>query len=61
MNIETKGWGSSTVSTKYIYECIHDILDMDTDCDTHFALSRLLDELAQNYKVDTGKLIKEEL
>ena len=51
----------SRVATKYIYERIHDILDMDTDYDTNFALSRLLDELAHNYKVDTGKLIGEEV
>ena len=58
---ETQGWGNSRVATKYIYERIHDILDMDTDYDTNFALSRLLDELAHNYKVDTGKLIGEEV
>jgi hypothetical protein len=58
---ETQGWGNSRVATKYIYERIHDILDMDTDYDTNFALSRLMDELAHNYKVDTGKRIGEKV
>jgi hypothetical protein len=53
--------GDSTVATKYIYKRIHDILDIDVDCDTNFLLSRLMDELAHNYKVDTGKLIGEEV
>lgn len=48
---------SSTVATQYIYERIHDILDIKDLIDVPFELSRLMDELAHNYKVDTGKLI----
>jgi hypothetical protein len=53
MSYDTYG---SSVATKYIYERIHDILDGK---DMAFELSRLLDELAHNYKVDTNKLIGE--
>jgi len=56
-----KGGGMSTVSTKYIYERIHDILDMNEYADVAYSLSRLMDELAQNYKTDTGNLIGEDL
>ena len=52
---------SSSVATKYIYQRIHDILDVKQVIDVSFELSRLLDELAQNYKVDTGRLIGEDL
>ena len=48
------GFGNSSVATQYIYERVADILDGK---DLAFELSRLLDELAHNYKVDTGKLI----
>ena len=54
-----KGESMSTVSTKYIYERINDILDMNEYEDVAYSLSRLLDELAHNYKVDTGSLIGE--
>ena len=54
-------WGHSTVSTKYIYEQIKEILDLDSDTDMYWSLSRLMDELANNYKVDTGRLIGEDL
>ena len=49
---------SSSVATKYMYERVHGILDGN---DMAFELSRLLDELAHNYKVDTGRLIGEDL
>jgi hypothetical protein len=52
------GFGNSSVATLYIYERVHGILDSK---DMAFELSRLLDELAHNYKVDTGKLIGEDL
>ena len=58
MRAETKG---STVSTKYMYDRIHKILDSEWVEDMPFQLSRLMDELAHNYKVDTGNLIGEEL
>ena len=51
----------SKVCTKYMYERIHDILDMNEYEDVAYSLSRLMDELAHNYKVDTGKLIGEDL
>ena len=51
----------SKVCTKYMYERIHDILDMNEYEDVAYSLSRLMDELAHNYKVDTGNLIGEEV
>lgn len=54
------GWGNSTVSTKYIYQRVAAILDMP-EGDAAYHLSRLSDELARSYKVDTGKLIGEEV
>ena len=51
----------SKVCTKYMYERIHDILDMNDYGDVAYSLSRLMDELAHNYKVDTGNLIGEDL
>ena len=54
------GWENSSVATQYIYERVHGILD-GSKKDMAFELSRLLDELAHNYKVDTGKLIGEDL
>jgi len=50
------GWGDSIVATKYIYQRIHGILDMDQE-DASYHLSRLMEELARNYKADTGNLI----
>lgn len=62
MKTETQGWGDSMIATKYVYEIIHAFLDADlpkTEID--WELSRFLDELAHNYKVDTGKLIGEKI
>ena len=53
------GWGSSTVATKYIYQRIQDILDLKSDEDMAYHLSRLSDELAHNYFADTNKKIGE--
>jgi hypothetical protein len=61
MNQETNGWGNSTVATRYAYQRIHGILDMTNEDDRCYHLSRFMDELAHNYKVDTGKLIGEDL
>ena len=61
MRAETQYWGDSTVATKYVYQRIHDILDMNEYGDVAYSLSRLMDELAHNYKVDTGSLIGEEV
>ena len=48
---------NSTVETKYIYLRIQAILDGVYDGDMSFDLSRLMDELANNYFVDTNKKI----
>lgn len=61
MRLKTQGWGDSMVATKYIYQRIHGILDMDSTDDMCYHLSRLIEELAHNYKVDTGKKIGEDL
>jgi hypothetical protein len=51
----------STVNTRYIYQRLHAIMDMEDTEDMTYHLSRLMDELAHNYKVDTGKLIGEDI
>ena len=48
---------NSKVETKYIYLRIQSILDGEFDGDMANDLSRLLDELADNYFVDTNKKI----
>lgn len=53
-------WGDSSVSTKYMYHRIHAILDLKKNKDVHYHLSRLMDELAHNFKADTGNFIGEE-
>jgi hypothetical protein len=58
MKHETNGWGSSMIATKYVYQRVHDLLDADLEgSDLCYELSRFMDELAHNYKVDTGKPI----
>ena len=57
MKDKTLDWGNSTVATKYIYQRLNDILNKKTCDEICYHLSRLSDELAQNYKVDTNKLI----
>jgi len=54
------GYGNSSVATKYIYERVHSILDGRV-ADMPYELSRLMDELANNYKIDTGNLIEDSL
>ena len=44
----------SRVDTIYMYERVREILDMD---DLAYGLSRLHDELAHNFYVDTGRKI----
>ena len=46
----------SRVDTIYMYERVQEILDMD---DLAYGLSRLHDELAHNFYVDTGRKIGE--
>lgn len=52
-------WENSTVSTMYMYQRVHGILQQGEDMDYH--LSRLMDELAYNYRVDVGHNIGEDL
>tara|TARA_R110001606_G_scaffold335390_1_gene483336 strand:+ start:101 stop:277 length:177 start_codon:yes stop_codon:yes gene_type:complete len=47
----------SSVSTKYMYEKIHAILDDNEDQQSQ-SLSELLDELALTFKQDTGSTIR---
>ena len=54
---EFNGWGSSTVATKYIYQRLQDILNLASDEDVAYHLSRLSDELARAYFGDTNKKI----
>jgi len=58
MKVKTQGWGDSMVSTKYVYQRLNDIMNQPVD-DTDYHLSRFLDELALNFKADTGKKIGE--
>lgn len=46
----------SRVDTIYIYERVREILDME---DLAYGLSRLHDELAHNFYVDTGRKVGE--
>ena len=54
---EFNGWGCSTVATKYIYQRLQDILNLASDEDVAYHLSRLSDELARAYFGDTNKKI----
>ena len=54
MKMQTK---KSSVSTKYMYEKIHAILDDNEDQQSE-SLSKLLDELALTFKQDTGFTIR---
>ena len=56
---EFNGWGCSTVATKYIYQRLQDILNLESDEDVDYHLSRLSDELARVYFGDTNKKIGE--
>ena len=70
MKIETQGYGSSMVATKYIYERINDIIansedehriKINTFMELHKSmlseLKELQEELAHNYQVDTKENI----
>lgn len=54
---DNDGWGNSAVATKYIYERVQAILDFHSQEDMAYHLSRLSDELARNYLIDTGSKI----
>ena len=60
MKKKTQGWGDSVIATKYVYERVQDILNKTTKNEICYDLSRLSDELAHNYKIDTNKLIGDE-
>ena len=70
MKIETQGYGSSMVATKYVYERINDIIaksedehriKINTFMELHKSmlseLKELQEELAHNYQVDTKENI----
>ena len=70
MKIETQGYGSSMVATKYVYERINDIISNSEDehrikINTFMELYKsmlselkeLQNELAYNYQVDTKQNI----
>ena len=70
MKIETQGYGSSMVATKYVYERINDIIEnsedkhrikINTFLELHKSmlseLKELQKELAHNYQVDTKENI----
>ena len=50
---------NSTVSTKYIFEYIEQILETETKADQLDLLLDLKDELFHNYYVDTGSFIND--
>ena len=49
----------SRVDTVYVYERLHDILNQDEWAKMSYDASRFMDELAHNFKVDTGIRIGE--
>ena len=62
MKIETQGWGSSMVATKYVHKRLKDI----QDCVQYVSRSTVesviedyLKELEHNYQIDTGEKINE--
>ena len=70
MKVETQGWGSSMVATKYMYQEIKEAkellvdelvsLEMLDESDAEKQLNCLMKMLAYNYKADTSKDIREE-
>lgn len=59
MKIETQGWGSSMVATKYIYERLTDLRDevqnLNESRDAIKEFDLMLLELELNYLTDTGE------
>ena len=53
----TIGWGASTVATKYVYQRLHNIMDMEDEDSLNIALAQFYSELARNYYRDTGQRI----
>jgi len=49
----------SRVDVVYVYERLHDILNQDEWAKMSYDASRFMDELAHNFKVDTGIKIGE--
>jgi hypothetical protein len=61
MNQETNGYGDSVVATQYIWSRINYIMSNCFDEELEDQLFSLMDELAHNFTVDTGKKITEEV
>tara|TARA_B100000519_G_C13822534_1_gene241040 strand:- start:206 stop:430 length:225 start_codon:yes stop_codon:yes gene_type:complete len=65
MKIETQGYGSSMIATKYVYERINDIIENEKNMPCGGSgrdqmlseLKELQKELAHNYQVDTKEKI----
>ena len=51
----------SRVDVMYVYERIQDILNCKDLDNMSYVASRFSDELAENYKVDTGRKIGQDL
>ena len=51
----------SRVDVIYMYERVRDILECEDLDSMAYVASRLSDELAHNYKVDTGRLIGQDM
>ena len=51
----------SRVDVIYMYERVRDILECEDLDSMAYVASRLSDELAHNYKVDTGRLIGQDI
>lgn len=51
---------TSMVATKHVYERVQGIFNAVDELEVEYQLHRFLDELAHNYKVDTGELIEED-
>ena len=58
---ENKMTKESRVDVMYVYERIQDILDCKDLDNMSYVASRFSDELAENYKVDTGRKIGQDL
>jgi hypothetical protein len=51
----------SRVDVMYMYKRVQEILSCDSEDDMAYAVSRLSDELAKNYVIDTGRKIGQDL
>ena len=51
----------SRVDVMYMYKRVQEILSCESEDDMAYAVSRLSDELAKNYVIDTGRKIGQDL